>query len=201
MTGVQTCALPISALRRFDPAALGRALAPRTRNLVYMAVWTLVFGAMSAAQGVGDRHPGQWLPFWQQACRQGRSSACDFLVARLSAHCADGSGWACNEASVVQTSTPSRESGEPQPGPATATAVESLERGCALGFAPACQNVLTMLNGGRPQSAEPTGKDLPVVLRGSKQGIADQSPSALSALACAQGWPNACAQGDATARH
>ena len=28
------------ALKRFDPAALGRALTPRKRNLAYMAAWT-----------------------------------------------------------------------------------------------------------------------------------------------------------------
>ena len=30
---------------------------------------------MSAAQAVGDRHRGQWLPFWMQACERGRPYA------------------------------------------------------------------------------------------------------------------------------
>ena len=198
---VLDCAAQSPALRAFDPGALGRTLPPRARNLVYVAVWTLVVGAMSAAQGIGDSHPGQWLPFWQRACREGRPGACGFLVARLSAHCADGSGWACNEAGVVQIAARAGASGDQPAGSVTAAVVGSLERGCALGFAPACQNVLTMLNGGRPESAPPAVEDLPVVLRGSKQGIADQRPSALFALACAQGWPNACEQGGAAARH
>src|SRR5207237_37129 len=49
-------------LRTFDPAALARWLAPRQRHLAYMSIWTIVFAGMSAAQGVGDGHPGQWLP-------------------------------------------------------------------------------------------------------------------------------------------
>ena len=47
-----------TVFRRFDPAALGRALAPRRRHLAYMGVWAVVFAAISAAGGVGDRHPG-----------------------------------------------------------------------------------------------------------------------------------------------
>jgi hypothetical protein len=56
------------ALQRIDPTAIMRPLAPRQRHLAYMAAWAVVFAVMSAVQGVGDSHPGQWLPFWQQAC-------------------------------------------------------------------------------------------------------------------------------------
>jgi len=52
-------------LRRFDPAALRPSLAPGGRHLAYIGVWAFVFAAMSAAQGVGDRHRGQGIPFWQ----------------------------------------------------------------------------------------------------------------------------------------
>ena len=51
-----------------------RSLVSR-RNLAYMSVWAIVFAIMSAAQGVGDRHRGQWIPFWQQACQQDRVDA------------------------------------------------------------------------------------------------------------------------------
>ena len=30
-------------LRRFDPAAIGRALSPRRRNLAYISAWAIVF--------------------------------------------------------------------------------------------------------------------------------------------------------------
>lgn len=182
-----------SALRTFDPSAIGRSLAPRMRNLAYVSAWTLVFTAMSAAQGVGDRHPGQWLPFWQRACAEGRRGSCDFLTARLSAHCEGGSGWACNEASVLKarSSAPGENSNKPE----MADAVGSLERGCALGFKPACENVLKMLRGSQPESAPPVLDDYPIILRGSKQAVTDRSPAALYAIACGQGWSDACGRG------
>ncbi len=43
--------------------ALGRSLTVRQRNLAYMSIWAVIFAGMSAVQGVGDNHPGQWLPF------------------------------------------------------------------------------------------------------------------------------------------
>src|SRR5437773_1307922 len=43
-----------NTLRAFDPGSIGRALAPRQRNVAYIAIWTIVFSVMSAAQGVGD---------------------------------------------------------------------------------------------------------------------------------------------------
>jgi len=84
-------------LRAFDPGTLATWLAPGRRHLAYMAVWALVFAGMSAARGVGDGHPGQWLPFWQQACAQGRPYACSYLESVVSSDCDRGSSWACNE--------------------------------------------------------------------------------------------------------
>ena len=89
-------------LRALDPAALGRSLAPRRRNLAYMSVWTIVFAAMSAVQGVGDSHPGQWLPFWRQACEAERPYAYPYLEDVLSSFCGRGSRWACNERERLQ---------------------------------------------------------------------------------------------------
>jgi hypothetical protein len=52
---------------------------------------------MSATQGVGDRHPGQWIPFWQQACAENRAGACDYLDQLLATACGAGSNWACSD--------------------------------------------------------------------------------------------------------
>ena len=95
--------------RPFDPARLGRSLAPRQRHVAYLSVWAVVFALMSAAQGVGDRHPGQWLPFWDRACQEGRPRACAYLANLQSIYCNAGSGWACNETgrSSARTLTPS----------------------------------------------------------------------------------------------
>ena len=63
-----------SILRRSANAGTAR------RHLAFMAVWAIVFAVMSAVQGVGDAHPGQWLPFWRQACQDGRPYACPYLA-------------------------------------------------------------------------------------------------------------------------
>lgn len=78
--------------------AHARGMAPRQRNLAYMALWGAVFVGMSAVQGVGDRHPGQWVPFWQEACRDARPGACRYLRDMQFRFCRSGSAWACNEA-------------------------------------------------------------------------------------------------------
>ena len=101
-----------NALQRIDPTAIVR--------LAYVAVWAVVFAGMSAMQGVGDRHPGQWLPFWQQACADGRPYACPYLETIMSSDCDRGSPWACEELAILQD-RPDRY----RPGAlATATAVD-----------------------------------------------------------------------------
>jgi tetratricopeptide (TPR) repeat protein len=42
-----------NALKRFDPAALGRALTPRRRNLAYMTIWIALFTTMQWQTGTG----------------------------------------------------------------------------------------------------------------------------------------------------
>jgi hypothetical protein len=159
------------SLAALDPARLGRSLAPRQRNLAYQSLWALVFALMSATQGVGDRHPGQFLPFWDQACREGQPRACAYLANLRTIFCNAGSGWACNEAA-------------------------SFERGCRLGFVPACRNALrpaSAPNENRTfERAPPTLADYPIVLRGGKGPLTDRTPSTLIARACDQGWPDAC---------
>ncbi len=137
-------------LRRFDPSRLGRSLVGRRRHLAYIIVWTIVFAVMSAVQGVGDKHPGQFVPFWQRACQEDRPHACAYLALMHANFCRQGSGWACNELKrltigSVTTATPS-----------------------------------------------PTLEDYPIILRGSKAPITNRTPQALYALACSQGWPDAC---------
>src|SRR5262249_8937053 len=75
-----------------DPTRIGRSLAGRRRHLAYMAVWAMVFATMSAVQGVGDKHPGQFLPFWQEACSENRANACSYLTVLQTNFCEQGSG-------------------------------------------------------------------------------------------------------------
>jgi hypothetical protein len=139
-------------LRHLGPARLGATLIGRQRHLAYIGVWLLAFAAMSLANGIGDRHPGQWLPFWQQACGAGRPWACEYLTQRESELCDLGSEWACNEYDGPLDSARGRRRIEPSPA------------------------------------------DYRLVLRGSKGPLTGWSPAALSAEACRQGWPGACAQ-------
>jgi hypothetical protein len=179
-------------LRFFDPAALGRSLVPYRRNLAYMSIWAIVFVAMSATQAVGDSHPGQWLPFWRQACQDGRPYACPYLADLSLSYCEQGSGWACNEAGLLHIAL--SRSGEDLRRLDPAGAAQPLSRGCRLGFAAACRNLITLTSGaGRFASAPPGLNDYPIILRGSKGEIRTRKPFTLYALACHEGWPNTCA--------
>ena len=172
-------------LRAFDLGTLGQWLAPRQRHLAYMSVWAIVFAGMSAGQGVGDSHHGQWLPFWQEACKAERPYACPYFESVVSSYCDRGSGWACNELGVLQAQR------ETDPG----GAAESVLRGCELGFSPACANADRVASARTLESAPPTIEDYPIILRGSKGPIDERSQAALEALACREGWPGACPHG------
>jgi hypothetical protein len=182
-------------LRAFDPVALGRSLVGRQRHLAYMSAWAVVFAVLNATQGVGDNHPGQWLPFWRQACLDGRSYACPYLADLELNFCNQGSGWACNEAGLLHVAL--SRSGEDLRRLDPSGAAEPLQDGCALGFAVACQNLSTLTSGaGRFASVPPTLEDYPIILKGSKGPIRDREPAALVALACREGWPDACGRAE-----
>ena len=178
-------------LRAFDPAVRGRVRLPRRRTLASMALWAVAFTVMSAVQGVGDRHPGQWVPFWQGACSDGRPYACPYLADMHLTFCRSGSGWACNEAGVLHVAL--ARSGEDRRRFDPADAAGALERGCDLGFGPACQNLARLTSGMGPlEAAPPRLEDYPIILRGTKGPITDRSPGALYARACSQGWADTC---------
>jgi len=152
-----------------DPARAWRGLAGRQRNLAYVVIWAAVFLVMSAAQGVGDRHPGQWLPFWHEACGEGRPGACRHLAEMYATYCRAGSVWSCREF-------------ESMDGDAAAG------RTSYQGAAPTVHRT----DGQQTKRSVPPIEDLPVVLRGSKGPITDRDPASLRARACAQGWADMC---------
>ena len=182
-------------LQAVDPARLGRSLAPRQRYVAYQSLWVVVFVLMSAAQGVGDHHRGQWLPFWDRACREGSPRACAYLADLQAIFCNAGSGWACNEAGILQDGRAASDRARIRFDQAPMTA--SFEQGCRLGFVPACRNAVRLRNENRTfERAVPTLADYPVILRGAKGPIADRTPSALIARACEQGWPDTCGRAE-----
>ena len=127
------------AVRRIDPAALGRALAPRRRHLAYMALWTAAFLPINALEGVGDvREAG--LPLWRHACDRGRLEACRALAATYAPECVAGSPRACNELGILAAdglaTTPLR-------------APEAFARACGLGLPEGCANAEELASGGR----------------------------------------------------
>jgi len=135
-----------TALRFVDPARVWLGLTGRPRNVAYVVAWTAVFLVMSGVQGVGDSHPGQWLPFWRHACGEGRPGACRHLSQMYATYCRAGSAWSCRE--VADGSQPAQ--GPPpiedlpivlrgSKGPITDRDPSTLRaRACAQGWAEMC---------------------------------------------------------------
>ncbi len=170
-------------LRRLEPARALGALGVDNPRLATAGLWSLIFVGLASVGGVGDDHPGQYLPFWERACEAGSERACRTVVQMEGVYCARGSGWACNERGIVLAT----KLGDP------AAARGDFNRACALEFTAGCENVLHMTTG---QSAfartPPPLQDLPIVIRGSKGAVTERDPGALYALACERGWEHAC---------
>ncbi len=168
-----------------DPAALKPAITGRRRNLIYVAVWALTFATMSAAGGVGDNHPGRRVPFWQEACGQNRTGACETLGTIAGIYCADGSGWACDVRGVLRA--------QGKIAGASDEARADFSRACGLGFKPSCRNaVLARLSGVVPAFGYPTLRDYPIILRSGKGPVPDKTPLELLTRACDQGFMSGC---------
>jgi hypothetical protein len=169
-------------LQRIDPSAWGRSLLPRRRHLAYISVWAVAFVAMTASGYLGDKHPGQYLPFWQQACAADARSACEDLYFLEDGYCEEGSGWACNELGILLTEHYGNHR----------RAATEFERACRLGFSAGCDNTVAITQGDMFRRDAPTLADYRFILRGSKGPVLDQAPVQLLARACAQGWPDTC---------
>ncbi len=154
-------------------------------NWVHMAVWMVFFGAMTAMGRTDGRHPGDSLPFWQQACDKGRRNACDRLIQLESSYCGDNSGWACNELG-----------GQYMEGRIVEADAELanayFSRACEVRFQAGCVNVL---DPGSPSRADPRIIDLRLLLREGGQNLMEMPESDLYARACDHGWTFACEGG------
>jgi hypothetical protein len=173
-----------SMLEKLDPARLGRSLAPRQRNLAYMAVWGTIFIVMSSVNAVGDSHPGHRVTFWQGACEANLAHGCENLAMITDTYCADGSGWACNEVGVLRSE---RRAEHPE------LAATNFANACAFGFTVGCQNAsILQTAAGSPRRAEPLLRDYPVILRTGKGPLPDKTPFELYTRACDQDWMVGC---------
>jgi hypothetical protein len=172
-------------LRAFDPAVWGRDWAPRRRHLIYMSAYAGAFAVMAGSGYLGDRHPGQWTPFWEQACAANTRDACLNLYFLQEGYCADGSAWACNETGILLAERYDNR----------ATAAAAFNRACTLQFTAGCGNAVAVANGGELRHDAPAAADYRFILRGSKGPLEDLTPAELYARACELGWPGTCGDG------
>ena len=118
---------------------------------------------MSASGHLGDKHPGQWTPFWEQACAADRRDACLNLYFLHDGYCADGSAWSCNEVGILLAERYGNR----------AVAAAAFDRACTLQFAAACDNAAAIASGRALRHDVPTAADYRFILRGSKGPIED----------------------------
>ncbi len=176
--------------RKLEPARVLGAVGVTTPRLATAGLWSLIFLGMSAAGGVGDDHPGQYLPFWSQACEEGSERACRTALQMEGVYCARGAAWACNERGIVLATRLSD----------VRAARGDFEHACSMGYGPACENVIRLTGGmGAFERVPPSLEELPIVIRGSKGAVTERDPEALYALACDRGWAEMCSGPPATA--
>ena len=167
------------------PSAVNRHQLDRASghtNLGCMALWVLCFSVMATMGRTDGKHTGDSLPFWEQACADGRRNACERLLSIESVYCDDNSGWACNELgghyTVGTLVTP-----EPE------LAVAYFSRACELRFQAACVN---LLEPGHFAKANPKTLDLRLLLRERKRNLMEMPEHELYGRACEHDWAFAC---------
>lgn len=165
---------------------------PARANLACMAVWAAFFFVMASVGATDATHRGDTIPFWEQACAEGRRNACARLLQIESSYCGDNSGWACNELGRHYLE-----------GKLTASDSELargyFSRACELRFQAGCVNLLA------PESlsrANPHVLDLRLLLREGGQNLMEMPERELYARACDHRWSFACqsALGDGSLR-
>ena len=159
-------------------APLGQA------NLAHMTAWILFFGVMTVAGRTDGTHRGDALPFWEQACADGRPQACERLLRIEASYCSDNAGWACNELG--------RHYLEGKLVPADDDlAFAYFSRACEARFQAGCLNLLDPAGASR---ADPRAIDLRLLLREGGPNLLDMPEPDLFARACRHGWSFACAR-------
>jgi len=177
------------AVRAMGPAAVLTRLrleGPLGRhNLAHMGAWIVFFAAMTAIGRTDGLHPGDRVPFWQQACAEGRRHACDRLLQVETTYCGDNAGWACNElgrhyiegAIVAADRT---------------RALAYFSRACEARFQAGCVNLLDQRT---IAQAAPRALDLRLLLREAGPNLIDLPERDLYMRACRHGWTFACDRG------
>ncbi|MYH29908.1 MAG: hypothetical protein F4137_13885 [Acidobacteria bacterium] len=180
------------SVRRIDRVAgaleagvLGRVaerMARPNANLAQMAVWIAFFVVMTLSGATDGRHRGDTVPFWEQACAEGRPRACERLLQIEASYCVDASAWACNELGRHYTDGAIVAAD-------AALGLDYFSRACELRFRPACLNLLAEDSAYR---APPKTLDLRLLLREGGSNLMEMPEADLQARACAHGWTFAC---------
>jgi hypothetical protein len=154
-------------------------------NLAHMSIWVVFFLAMTAAGRTDGRHTGDSLPFWEQACAEGRPTACQRLLRLEATYCGDASAWACNELGIAYAEGR-------LVGADSQISLGYFSRACELRFQPACVNLLDP--DGAAAHGDPRVLDLRLLLREGGRNRMDDSESELYERACEHGWTFACSR-------
>ena len=127
-------------------------------------------------------HRGDSLPFWQQACAEGRPQACARLLRIEASYCGDNAGWACNELGRHYTE-----------GRLVAADAERAARLLLTRLRGALPGRLRQpARSDRPAAANPRPLDLRLLLREGGPNLIEMPEPELYARACRHGWSFAC---------
>lgn len=170
------------AIRETPFRGLRLGWGPARTNLAFMAIWAAFFGVMASVGATDGTHPGDRIPFWEQACAEGRRNACARLIRIESTYCGDNSGWACNELGRYY-----RE-GKITPADSELS-LGYFSRACELRFEAGCLNLLDRESLRR---ANPHVLDLRLLLREGGANLMEMPEPELYRRACSHGWAFAC---------
>ena len=158
------------------------ALTRPTANLAHIAVWIVFFTLMALTGATDGRHRGDSVPFWEDACENGRRQACERLLQIEASYCGDASAWACNELGLHYESgdvvEPNRE-----------LALSYFSRACELRFQAGCLN---LLESNTEYRADPKLLDLRLLLREGGANLMDMPETGIYSRACEHNWTFAC---------
>ncbi len=153
------------------------------RNLAHMAVWIGFFALMTATGRTDGMHRGDALPFWQQACAEGRNAGLRAAAAHRGVVLRRQRRLGLQRAGPALPRGPPRRPPTPSAPPATSPAPARP--------LPGRLRQPARLRRRRPR-ANPRPLDLRLLLREGGPNLLDMPEPDLYARACRHGWSFAC---------
>ena len=153
-------------------------------NLAHMSVWVVVFLFATLMGKMDGRHTGDSVPFWEQACADGRTNSCARVEQLYATYCNDNAAWACNELGAFY-----REGRYVDANPMLAQ--DYFGQACELKFQAGCVN---LLDENAVARSEPKELDLRLMLREGGLNLMTVPSAELYQRACEHDWAFACAR-------